>query len=409
MRERIERRSFLKQLGAGAAVAAVAPATAARAYAANETVRVACIGTGGRWRRLMMQRAELKGASIVGVCDIWDEHLKLARETVGAEAFATKRWQEVLDRKDVDAVMIATPDHWHAAMTIAACQAGKDVYVEKPLTHHIEEGPRVIDAVRQSKRVVQVGTQQRSIEHIVKARELVRAGHIGRVHKVRMVWNRNYAKLALPQPVVDPQTVDWKAFLGSAPDRPFDAFRFRSWRWFWDYAGGLFTDLMVHWLDVACWFLDLPMPQTVVAIGDHFMYAGKWETPDTVQAALRFPESQVQATFEATVVNSRFDGSMELMGTEATMYLDRGRYEIYPERRSKVPASELVVGTGTRGSSDYREINAQLRHLQNWIDCMKTRQAPAAPVEEAAKVADMAHLANRALREAKVVSKSKAS
>jgi predicted dehydrogenase len=416
----MKRRSFLQRAGLGTAAILVSSASA-RGYQANETIQIGCIGLGGRWRRLAPNLLVIPKVAITAICDVWDEQLKLAKELVdtGAvkehpegrtatpvvdpRAFATKDYRAILDRKDLQAVMISTPDHWHAPMTIAACEAGKDVFVEKPLTHKLEEGPAVIAAVRKSKRIVQVGTQQRSIEHFSRARELIRSGHIGRVHKVRLVWNRNYAKLNLPDPVVDPKTVDWKAFLGNAPDQPFDAFRFRAWRWFWDFAGGLFTDLMVHWMDVACWFLDLGLPETVAAIGDHFMYAGKWETPDTVQAVFRFPEQKAQVQFEATVVNSRHDGSMEFMGTEATMYLDRGRFEVHPERRSTVPKSEVAVGTGTRGASDYREIHAQLRHLGNWIECVRARREPNANVEEAAKAAAIAHLANQALREGKVI------
>jgi predicted dehydrogenase len=405
MDEPTRRRDFLAQLGAGAA--ALATAGAARGFEANESIRVACIGLGGRCRRLAEKLVEIPRVSLVACCDVWDARREAFKPIAGPRAFVASDYRAVLDRGDVDAVLIATPDHWHAPMTIAACQAGKDVYVEKPLTHTVEEGPRVIETVRASKRVVQVGTQQRSIEHLIKARDLVRAGHLGRVHKVRMVWNRNYLKLNLPDPVVDPKSVDWKAFLGNAPAQPFDAVRLCSWRWFWDFAGGLFTDLMVHWMDVACWFLDLGMPETIAAVGDHFLFAGKREAPDTVHAVFRFPAKRVQASFESSVVNSRFDGSVELMGTEATMYLDRGRYEVHPERGSSVPASELAVGTGTRGASDYREINAQYRHLKNWIDCIRSRGTPAAAVEEAAQVAAIAHLANRALRRGVVVSGAK--
>ena len=176
--------------------------------------------------------------------------------------FATKDYQELLDRKDIDAVLIGSPDHWHVPMTIDACAAGKDVYVEKPLTHDLAEGPGGHRRRRTSnKRIVQVGTQQRSMPHFQKAREMLKAGRLGKVHKVHLTWNRNATASGRRSPLgIDPKQVDWKAFLGNAPDQPFDEYRFRNWRWFWDFGGGIFTDLMVHFIDVAHWFLDLDHP-----------------------------------------------------------------------------------------------------------------------------------------------------
>src|SRR5262249_48915486 len=159
--------------------------------------------------------------------------------------------------------------HWHVPMTVEAVAAGKDVYVEKPLTHSAEEGKTVLDAVRKHKRVVQVGTQQRSMPHIVKAKQLVADGKLGKVHKARLTWNRNADRARRGPLGVDPKAVDWPAFLGSAPKQKFDAYRFRHWRWFWDFGGGIFTDLMVHWIDVAHWFLDLKAPLSAVSVEAH--------------------------------------------------------------------------------------------------------------------------------------------
>src|SRR5262249_40252757 len=161
------------------------------------------------------------------------------------------------DRKDIDAVVIGTPDHWHVRMTVDACAAGKDVYVEKPLTHDLAEGKEVIEAQNRHQRIVQVGTQQRSMPHISKAGELLRQGRGGRVVKVHMSWNRNSERVRRGPLNIDPKSLDWKAFLGGAREQPFDEYRFRNWRWFWDFGGGIFTDLMVHWVDVAHWLLDL--------------------------------------------------------------------------------------------------------------------------------------------------------
>ncbi len=165
-------------------------------------------------------------------------------------------------------------------------------------------------------------------------------------------------------------------FLGAAPEQPFDPYRFRNWRWFWDFGGGILTDLMVHFLDVAHWYLDLDHPQTAATIGDHFQAAGLWQTPDTVQTLLHYPDQGVQIYFEGTFVNARNAAMLEFMGSEGTLYLDRGRYEVIPERRSKLEASELVIGEGPRGADFYKEPDGELLHLTNWIECIRSRQKP---------------------------------
>ena len=218
---------------------------------------------------------------IAAVCDIWDVHLDEGKKLAEPKAFATKDYRELLDRKDIDAVLIGTPDHWHVPMTVDACAAGKDVYVEKPLTHDLSEGQQVIDAQNKHSRIVQVGTQQRTMPHMQKACEIVKSGQLGKIHKVHLTWNRNANRAARPNLNIDPKTVDWKRFLGNAKDQPFDEYRFRHWRWFWDFGGGIFTDLMVHWIDVVHWFLDLDHPATAASIGDHFTprTCGKRPTP----------------------------------------------------------------------------------------------------------------------------------
>ncbi len=206
------------------------------------------------------------------------------------------------------------------------------MYVEKPLTHDLAEGQAVIDAQNKHKRVVQVGTQQRSMPQFQKAEEIVRSGQLGKIHKVHLTWNRNTPRGTKGKLNIDPKTVDWKRFLGNARSQPFDEYRFRNWRWFWDFGGGIFTDLMVHFIDVAHWFLDLDHPQVAASIGDHFMAKDLWETPDTVQTLLRYPDKELQVYFEGTFVNARNAAMIEFMGSDATLYLDRGRYEIHPER-----------------------------------------------------------------------------
>jgi predicted dehydrogenase len=394
------RREFLSATTATAAagILTTAAVESARGFQANDTINIGCIGTGGRCRRLMESLRTIPNVKITAVCDVWDERLELGKKLAEPSAFSTKRYEEILARKEIDAVVVGTPDHWHVPITVDACQAGKDVYVEKPLTHEVSEGQRVIDAQNEHKRIVQVGTQQRSMPHIQKAYEIARSGQIGEIHKVHLTWNRNTPRAQKTISNIDPKTVDWKRWLGTARQQPFDEYRLAQWRWFWDFGGGIFTDLMVHFLDVVHWYLDLDHPASAVSIGDHYMAKGVWETPDTVQTLLSYPDKQVQVYFEGTFSSARNGAMAEFMGSEATLYLDRGRYEVIPERRSKLKASELIIGDGPRGADFYAQPDGELLHLTNWIDCLRSRKRPQCPAEAGVSGAAAAHLANKALR-----------
>ncbi len=398
---RHSRREFLEQMGftvTSAGLMAAGLTETARGYSANEMLRVGAIGTGGRCQRLLKTLAQIDGVTITAVCDIWDPHLRAGRELAHSKAFATKDHHELLARSDVDAVVIGTSDHWHVPITVDACAAGKDVYVEKPLTHDLSEGQAVIDAQNNHGRIVQVGMQQRSMPHLIKAREIVRSGELGEIHKVHLTWNRNTDRVGKTNPGIDPKSLDWSRFLGTAPDQPFDGYRFRNWRWFWDFGGGIFTDLMVHWIDVAHWFLDLDHPDEAASIGDHFTAKDVWETPDTVQTLLQYDKQNVQAYFEGTFFNARNASMIEFMGTNATLYCDRGRYEVHPERKRKIQPSELILGGGPRGADFYDQPDGELVHLTNWVECVRSRQKPTAPAEAGVSAASAAHLANKALR-----------
>ncbi len=390
----MKRRRFIQNT----TVSSIATASAVpSSQSANNTLNIGCIGTGGRCRRLMRDLSQIPETKVTAVCDVWDYHLNQAREIAGPDIFATKHYEEVLQRKDVDAVIIATPNHWHVPMTIDACQAGKDVYVEKPLTVNLEEGQSVIDVQNQTKRIVQVGMQQRSMPHLIKAKEIIDSGAIGDIHKVHLTWNRNAPSRSRPRFNIDPKSVDWKRFLGRYDDQPFDEVRFRSWRWTWDFGGGILTDLMVHYLDAAHWFLGVDHPQTAVSIGDHVTTKGFWETPDTIQTLLHYPEKKLQIYFEGTFINARNAAMMEYMGTQATLYADRGRYEIHPENE-RIQYSEMIVGQGKRGADFYSTPNGSLLHLQNWIDCIRSRKRPVAPAEAGVSAVTGAHLGNLAYR-----------
>ena len=388
------RRSFL--LGASSAAASLVLGDSARGFAANERLSVGVIGTGGRARYLMQSFPKLDNVGATALCDVWDEALAEAGKMC-PQAKRAKDYRELLADPKLDAVLIGTPDHQHVPVTVAALRAGKHVYVEKPLTHRADEAKRVLDAAKASDKVVQVGMQQRSMPHIAKGRELVKAGRIGTPVKVEMSWNRNTDRVRRYNTGIDPKTVDWKAFLGSAPDQPFDGYRLRNWRWFWDFGGGIFTDLMVHWVDVAHWLLGTDTPTKAVALGEFATAKGVWETPDTVQSLLSYPGG-VQMRFDGTFSNARDGAHITIMGTEGSLYADRGRLVLTPEPRSKQQPYEEIVGTGPPGADFYDQPDGERLHLADWVACVRSGKQPAAGVEAGARAAAAAHLCNRALR-----------
>jgi predicted dehydrogenase len=388
------RRSFLQ------ATAALAVAPAALARGANETINVGLIGFGGRCRHLTEALVKVPGVRIAAVCDVYAPNVAAGLKVADPKAFTTGDHRALLDRKDIDAVLIATPDHWHTPIAIDACAAGKDVYVEKPLTHDLAEGKAVVEAQNKSKRIVQVGTQQRSMPHFQKGLEMVKAGRLGTVHKAHLTWNRNADRARRGPQGVDESRLDWKRFLGNARDQPFDDYRYRNWRWFWDFGGGIFTDLMVHHIDIAHWFLGLDHPTLATSIGSVISSAGVWETPDTVQTLMVYPGG-LQAHFEGTFSNAREGEHIVFMGSDANLYLDRGRLELTPERGKGEPES-LILGSGPKGADFYNQPDGELLHLLNWVDCMRTRSTPVAPAEAGVSAASAAHLANRALRSGKM-------
>jgi predicted dehydrogenase len=393
----VSRRSFLKTstLATGGTAAFALPAV--NALGANERLNIGLIGTGGRCRHLMQALARIPNTRMAALCDVYEPNLDLARKLADPKAFTTGNYHEILKRKDIDAVLIASPDHWHVAMTVDACAAGKDVYVEKPLTHSLDEGRRVIEAQNKHKRIVQVGTQQRSMPHFIQARELVRQGRLGRVHKVHLTWNRNSDRVRRGPQNVDPKKLDWKAFVGSARPQPLDDYRFRNWRWFWDFGNGILTDLMVHYIDVVHWYLDLDHPQKAVTIGANNISRGIWETPDTIQTLLVYP-NDMQVYFEGTFCNARNGAMLEFMGTDATLYLDRGRYELHPEPRRQGKYEEVVLGKGRRGQDFYDRPDGELLHLTHWLECVRNRRRPNCPAEAGVSAASAAHLGNQAFR-----------
>lgn len=372
-------------------------AGAALKGAPSETIRLGCMGTGGRCRALMKSVLQIPNVKIVALADIRKDALSQAQALAGENTTVYSDYHQLLARKDIDGVIIGSPDHWHVPMTIDAVQAGKDVYVEKPLTHSLEEGEKVIKAVRATKQVVQVGTQQRSMEHIQKAREAILGGKVGPIRRVHMSWNRNADRVKRDASKLDESQVNWKAFVGNAPNQPFDDYKMRNWRWFWDFGGGIFTDLMVHWIDVAHWILGEVEPLRAASLGSMVNAKGVWETPDMVQTILEYKDG-LQMHFEGGFSNARHGARIEFMGAEGTVYVDRGRFEIIPDWNRKIPPLELALGTGRRGADFYDKPDGERVHLENWLNAMRLRKDPSSPVEAAVCSANAAHLANLALR-----------
>ena len=401
------RRTFLTTSAASLAAglhAAGRPARGSRL--ANDTLEVGVVGTGGRARWLMERLKTLPGVRLAAVCDVRDDNRARGAQLADPAAGAFVDYRKMLGAANLDAVLVGTSDHQHVPASVAACEAGCDVYCEKPLTHSREEGDRIVKAVRDHARVLQVGTQQRSMPHLVEARDLLRSGAAGEVVKVRMTWNRNNPGRGTAGPF-DPAGVNWPLFLGDAPPQPFDAQRMQNWRWYWDFGGGIFTDLMVHWADTARWFLGLGAATRAVSVGDWFTTGGVWETPDTVQTLLSFPPADddgaegrpgPQLHFEGTFANHRDRACTEFMGSKATLYVDRGRYELIPQHRSGVEPRQWVAQPDKpRGLDFYDVVDGAKLHLENWVACVRSREEPTCPVEEGVKSADLAHAANAAL------------
>jgi len=407
------RRDFLERTGlAAAGIVAGGFTSSAAGYAKNDTITVGVIGAGGRATGLLGKLLKLPGVKVVAVCDVFDRHLargkKLIQDAAASGAgtpdvFTTKKHEELLARTDIDAVLIGSPDHWHVPHTVAACEAGKDVYVEKPLTHSLEEGAIVIKAQNDHKRIVQVGTQQRSMPHIQKAKEVVASGKLGAIHKVHMTWNRNATPIRKHVPDYKESEVDWKRFLGKAKDQPFEPYRFiGNWRWFWDFGNGILTDLMVHWQDTVNYLMDLPMPDSATSIGDSFASQGVWETPDTIQTLLHYKEKKLQLHFEGTFVNAWTRAHLLLMGTAGTLYLDRGRCEVVSERGGFEPM-KFGEGTSERGADFDANVDGDSFHLSDWLTACRSRNKPSVPAEAGVLSAAAAHMGNKAFREGRVV------
>jgi predicted dehydrogenase len=373
-----DRRSFL----VGSGLTALA---STRAFAANDRLRVGIIGAGGRMNALMGAADAVGGYEIVAVSDVYAPHAEAVKARTKDVATTHVDYREVLDNKSIDAVFIAAPDHWHVKIASDAIAAGKDVYLEKPVTHTLEEGAPLIHAVRSSKHILQCGMQQRSWSHFRNAVDLIQGGSLGQITQVRTFWWQNYGRSWVPRPI-DTAQLDWKRWLGSAPQQEFSLEKFFRWRWFWNFGGGAMTDLFTHWIDVVHWAMQHDTPSTAFMLGDKYVYQ-EWDCPDTIQAAFRYPSFDV--VYEGMMSSSIDDGGLEFRGTSGTLKLNRGGFTLHREAvKSEVNPvlSEKSFEDGT------------IAHMGNFFDCIKSRKEPHAPVEAGVAAARAGHIGNMAYK-----------
>jgi predicted dehydrogenase len=358
---------------------------------ANDRLRVGIIGSGGRGRYLTGQFKEL-GANMAAVCDVYEPNLQagLKEASTGAKSF--RDYRRLLDDKSIEAVIVATPDHWHARMVIDAVEAGKDVYVEKPMTHLIDDGFAIIKAVRRTNRIVQVGTQRRSAEMFLNAKQLFDTGPAGTVRLVTSAWFNNQKSLNNRTFTGD---LDWTQWLGTAPKRDPDPLRFFNWYWFWDYSGGLLIGQAAHVVDAIMWFMNSKEPAAVTCTGGKIHLPGV-QVPETATIAIEFPEDYL-ATFtlgyKAMVYNPCNDQYKNFHGDKGRLDVGREYYSLFPQSSSiEMKPSVDVKKPGSFGQ-------AAPSHIRNFMDCVRSRKEPNAPVEAGQGTAIVLCMAMQSLRE----------
>ncbi len=422
------RRAFLKGLastaflGVASATASARPAGATRSGAAssrrilgaNSRVRVGLIGNGLIGRRHLLDFQAQPDCEIAGISEVSDERMDDGVQTAGNNPQRFADFRQMLDRKDIDAVVVSTPDHWHALMTIMACAAGKDVYVEKPLTHALREGEWMLAAAARHNRIVQVGTQQRSGRHYQRARTLLQEGHIGAIRAARIGSFRNIMP-GFSEPVGKPlSAAQWDMWLGPAPHVAYDPARaLYHFRWFRDYSGGQTTNLLSHEVDIVQWTTG-QLPVRVAAFAQRKALKGIGETPEVFEGIFEYPDLLLNWSNREVAAGGR-DG-LEIYGTKGTLAINRRGFDITPDE-ALTPNSQIPRFTGPRTDAaapgircepitdhGYEQIRDQFQpHVRNFLDCIKSRAAPVADLESAHRTAIACHLANVAAQVGRVL------
>ena len=397
----LSRRNFLKTSAAAAVMLPAMKTGALSKVSANDKLNVALIGCKNMgWSNLsdMLLTNEVE---CVALCDI-DQSI-INNRASELESKGMKKpalygdYRKLLERKDINVVIIGTPDHWHCLQMVDACAAGKDVYVEKPIANSIAECDAMVAAAQKHKRVVQVGQQQRSSGHWQQMVEYLRSGKLGTIGRVHIWGNFNYAAVTPRPDAPVPDGVDFDTWLGPTPVKTFNPQRFHgSWRMFWDYGGGLMTDWGVHLLDMGLWGLNVTgMPNKIVATGGKFYYPeGAHETLDSQTVSYLFDNCIMSWENNAGVETGPYGRGYGVLfkGTNGTLVADRDNWMVYPEmgrnREPKTP--ELKV------AADYQDHKL---HVKNFVDCVKTRNfQTACTIENGSLCAKYAHLGNIAAR-----------
>ena len=407
MSEHVSRRSFVK------AAAAVAPA-ALPAVAASDEVTIGVIGAGGRGyyltERLYVGSRNVK---VLSVCDTYQGNLNRIRDrvqTMGKNSpQATADYQQVLANKDVQMVIIATPEHLHHRMTLDAIKAGKHIYIEKPLSHTIEEGEEVLKAANASKLKIQVGTQNRSNSLYGMAKQMISQGIIGDCHYVRAFWYRNALAGGVPAwrytipKDASTENTDWNRFLGEAPKREFDKQRYYQWRLYWDYSGGISTDLLVHQTDITNFVLGKTLPDTCVASGGVYRWADPGddrEVPDTMSALYEYSD-KFHLNYSCYFGNDNFGYGEQFCGNEGTVeVLNRSLLRFTPQSFGGKPFANRKEAVVELPGNDNLAVEA---HIRNLVEAIQGKAQLVAPVEIGQQAAISGHMATLALRNKKMV------
>ncbi len=383
------------QTAAGLAAAPVFT-RASRALGANDRVTLGFIGCGGITKAHFEALAEIKDAEVVAACDVDEkrlgEMLEKSATRYGRRPESFSDFRKLLERKDIDAVVVASPDHWHGIHLITACEAGKDVYVEKPLSFSVAEGRAMVRATERHKRVVQVGTQQRSNQIYKDAIDYIRSGKLGRVSEVQ-TWNvYNAAGMGAPPDGDPPAGVDYDAWLGPAPKRRFNPKRFHgSWRYFRDYGGGFVTDWNTHHQDIVHLALDTFSPRSVFMEGFVANSDDIRDMPDTAKVTFAYdaPQGEFISTYTVRRANARpadfdmkhADHGIAFFGKQGTLVITRSGFTIYPENSKETP----IVQAGTTEMQP---------HFRNFVDCIKSRKTPTSDIEGVHRATLANHIAN---------------